>query len=89
MRLNTFMIKYFYEMIYTTAGAGGKNIIPFGPSEMVGLEKQLDSRNENAAPIKLSWQLDQTYICHAKIKYNLRSTPIVEINAIAVNFNGN
>jgi len=88
MRLNTFIMKYFYELIYTTAGAGAKNIIPFGPSEMVGLEKQLDSRNETGAPIKLSWQLDQTYICHAKIKYNLRSTPIVEINSTGVNYTG-
>lgn len=51
----------------------------FGVCEMVGLEKELDSRQAEA-DISLAYEVSQTYKCAGRYKQRSKTLPITEIN---------
>lgn len=88
INLNNFLIKYWLSIADNAALTVDTQSYPvqkqfsFGFSEMVGLEKMLDSRDESEIDISVSWEINQTYTCYATYSSDKRSLTLVDINTV-------
>ena len=73
MPMNSFFMRY-PNLFHST----GDRHVYFGKSQLIGLEKVLDSRNSESS-ISLAWEVNQTLKVKGRYVRNCSASPLVEV----------